>query len=509
MGVLNLWQKIKDLLDGNDDIENPQSQVPLQGFDKDLEYFTNTLGHALDFVTREFRLGITGKRVAILYIKSLADETKIASDIVLPLTSLAALIDEPNVRHKPNEAMQVISSPNISELTDLKTAIEGMLVGHTTILVEGLKVALGIDTRAKLGRSATTAEIETTILGPKVAFVEDCEENLSLVRQRVRTPKLRVEKFLYGSISSSRAFMIFIEDLAKKDLVDDLKERLQAIQVDELREINYLQSLIGISPLSPFPQAIYTERPDRVSGNLLEGRVAILLDGSPNALVLPVGFSDLFQSPGDYYNHAFVAFLMRSLRIVGFLLATTAPAVYVAIITYNYELLPTDLVFSVASARSGIPFTPIVEALSMVAIVDILQEGATRLPSKIGQTVGVVGGFVLGQAVIQARLVSPLLVIVVAVSVIGSFAAPDYRISGLVRILRYALLFGAAALSGIGIAAVWAAVVIHMSSLEILGVPYLRPIAPLRLSSLSDFLFRKPYRKGNPEQSDRLKREGS
>ena len=281
------------------------------------------------------------------------------------------------------------------------------------------------------------------------------------------------------------------------------------MQVDELREASSLGGIIGVSPLSPFPQAIYTERPDRVAGNMLEGRVAILVDGSPEALILPVGFSDLFQSPADYYNHTFVAALMRILRILGFFLATTAPALYVAIITFNYELLPTDLVFSVAAARSGIPFTPIIEALAMVGIVDILQEGATRLPSKIGQTVGVVGGFVLGQAVIQARLVSPLLVIVVAVAVIGSFASPDYRISGLIRVLRYALLFGAATLSGIGIAAVWTAAIIHMSSIEILGVPYLRPIAPLRLSSLSDFISRKPYRQGNPDQSNRLNKEHS
>jgi len=507
VGVVNLWQKIKDLLDGDDYIEDKHSQVPLQGFANDLKYLKSTLGHALDFVTREFQLGVTGKRVAVLYIKSLADETKIASEIVLPLTSLAALIDDPDVRHKPHEAKQVLSASNITELTDLKQAIDGLLIGHTIVLVDGLRVALDIDSRAKLGRSTTAAEIETTILGSKVAFVEDCEANLSLIRQGVHSPKLCIEKFMFGSTDSKRAFLLYIQDLAAPDMISELQERLQAVQVNELKEINYLQSIIGISPLSPFPQAVYTERPDRVTGNLLEGRLAILLDGSPEALVLPIGFSDLFQSPADYYNHSLVTVLMRGLRFLGFLLATTLPAAYVAAVTYNYELLPTSLVFAVASARSGIPIPPIIEALAMVVVVDILQEGATRLPSKIGQTVGVVGGFVLGQAVIQARLVSPLVVIVVAVSVIGSFATPDYRISGLIRLLRYSLLLASAALSGIGIAAVWFAVLTHMASIEILGIPYLRPVAPLRLSSMSDYIFRKPYRGANPDQSDRLDKE--
>jgi len=504
---VKLWEKIKELLDNNNDTRDNQSAVPLQGYDTDVKYFKDTLGHALDFVIREINLGLNGKRAAITYVKSLVDETRVASEIVLPLVTLPALITEPHVKHKPNEARHTLSAPNISEQTDLTMAMDGLLIGHTIVLIEGLRVALEIDTRADLGRSTTAPEIETTILGPKVAFVEGCETNLSLIRMQVRTPKLRIEKLVFGTINSSRAFMLYIEDVAACEMVQILRQRLKTVNVDELGEINYLQNIISISPWSPFPQAIFTERPDRVAGNLLEGRIAILLDGSPEALILPIGFADLFQSPADYYNHNFVTFLMRTLRLVGFLLATTLPGLYVAIITYNYELLPTSLVFAVATARTGIPFPPYIEALTMVAIVDILQEGATRLPSKIGQTVGVVGGFVLGQAVIQARLVSPLLVIVVAVSVIGSFSTPDYRVSGLIRLMRYAILLAGAVLSGIGIAAVWTAVIIHMSSIEILGVPYLRPIAPLRLRNFSDLFFRKPYRTDNAEQSTRLRNE--
>jgi len=383
--------------------------------------------------------------------------------------------------------------------------MERILLGETVLLAEGLKVALVVGTRASIGRTTSTPEIETTVFGPKVAFVESLETNLALIRQQVPAPTLRIETFDLGRRNPRRVMMFYLTDLATRETVAELRQKIKDIDVGSLLETEYLHTLIGKSPWSPFPQAIHTERPDRVSGNLLEGRIALLLDGSPEAMILPTGFSDLFQSPGDYYEHHLVTTLMRALRMVAFLLSTTLPAFYVAITTFNYEVLPTDLLFAVASARAGIPFPPVIETVLMLVLVDILQEGALRIPAKIGQTVGVVGGFVLGQAVILARLVSPLLVIVVSVSVISSFATPDYRVVGLARLLRYTLLAAAGALSGIGIAAVWVGVVIHMASLEILGVPYLRPLAPLRLSSLSDFVSRKPYRSADPRQAKRLR----
>ncbi|MBT9175903.1 MAG: Spore germination protein B1 [Firmicutes bacterium] len=302
-----------------------------------------------------------------------------------------------------------------------------ILLGETIVLADGLKSALAVDARANRGRGITPPEIETTVFGPKVAFVEDCEINLSLVRPQIRTPALHIETFILGKRNPRRVLMLYIDGLATEETVGHLRTRLKSINVGSLLQTNYLQSLLGISPWSPFPQAIHSERPDRVTGNLLEGRITLLFDGSPEAIILPMGFSDLFQSPADYYDHYTLTTLMRSFRLLAFLLATTLPALYVAIITYNYELLPTDLLFAVATARAGIPFPPVIESVLMVLLVDILQEGALRIPSKIGQTVGVVGGFVLGQAVILARLVSPLLVIVVAISVISSFAAPVPR----------------------------------------------------------------------------------
>lgn len=505
--VVQWWEKVRTWLSGGDRPAQEAEGTPMRGYDHDLAYLEEHLGHAPDFAAREFRLGVQGSKIAALYLKSLADEASISNSIIMPLSSLAALLECTTHKASMDTVRNLLSSGSLADVDDLARAMDRILLGETVLLIEGLTFALAVDTRASIGRTVAAPEIETTVFGPKVAFVESLETNLALIRQQVRAPTLRIETFDLGKRNPRRVMMLYLVDLATRETVAELRQRLKDIDVGSLLETEYLHSLIGISPWSPFPQAINTERPDRVTGNLLEGRIALLLDGSPEVMVLPTGFSDLFQSPGDYYEHHLVTTLMRTLRMAAFLLSTTLPALYVAITAYNYEVLPTDLLFAVASARAGIPFPPVIETVLMLVLVDILQEGALRIPSKIGQTVGVVGGFVLGQAVILARLVSPLLVIVVSVSVISSFATPDYRVVGLARLLRYTVLAAAAALSGIGIAAVWVAVVIHMASLEILGVPYLRPLAPLRLSSFSDFVFRKPYRSADPSQAKRLREE--
>ena len=501
------WELVRAWFAGDNSQGNDPNKVPLMGYTADLRHFRELLGHAPDFTVREFRLGVSGQPVAALYLKSLADEARIATELILPLSAVPALVSSSTHASHADTVRNFVACGTVAEVADLSLALDHILLGETVVLVEDLDVALVVDARASRGRVIAPPEIETTVFGPKIAFVEDCEMNLSLIRQQIRSPDLHVETFVLGTRNPRRVLMLYIAGLATDETVDQLRSRLKAIHVGSLLQTNYLQQMLGISPWSPFPQAIHSERPDRVSGNLLEGRIALLLDGSPEAIILPMGFSDLFQSPADYYDHHLLTSLMRSLRLLAFFIATTLPALYVAIITYNYELLPTDLLFAVATARAGIPFPPVIETVLMVVLVDILQEGALRIPSKVGQTVGVVGGFVLGQAVILARLVSPLLVIVVAVSVISSFAAPDYRVVGLTRLLRYALLAAAGVLSGIGITAVWTGVVIHMASLEILGVAYLRPFAPLRLGSLSDFIYKKPYRGADASQAQRIREE--
>lgn len=377
--VAEWWDKIRAWLTGGDKLVSETSRIPLQGYEHDVLYLQEQLGHAPDFAAREFRLGVNGSRVAALYLRSLADEKSIANSIIMPLSSIAALVDIATRNTSVDAVRNLLSSASVADLSDLGVAMERILLGETVLLAEGLKVALVVGTRASIGRTTSTPEIETTVFGPKVAFVESLETNLALIRQQVPAPTLRIETFDLGRRNPRRVMMFYLTDLATRETVAELRQKIKDIDVGSLLETEYLHTLIGKSPWSPFPQAIHTERPDRVSGNLLEGRIALLLDGSPEAMILPTGFSDLFQSPGDYYEHHLVTTLMRALRMVAFLLSTTLPAFYVAITTFNYEVLPTDLLFAVASARAGIPFPPVIETVLMLVLVDILQEGALRV----------------------------------------------------------------------------------------------------------------------------------
>lgn len=484
----NLWDKIKSLFGEAEAPDSQPPKIPLRGYQGNLDFLRDTFTKADDFTVRDFHLGGDGDKASVVYIKHIADPSRIAQEILIPLASFL------KGKSQAHMAKELVASSDVKEINDLRQAESLLLDGWAMILISGQNPILGVVAHGNFGRAVTTAETETTIFGPKQAFIETLAINLALLRQKLKTSKLRAESFVIGSKMSTNVMFIYIDGVTPENIVTEARERLLQVDVDELLDSSYLEPLMGFSSLSPFPQALYTERPDRVAGNLLEGRVAILVDGSPEAMILPVGFSDLFQVAGDYYGRPPAVTLIRALRALAFFLATTLPALYVALVSYNYEILPTDLTIPVASFRTGIPFPPAIEVFLMLLIVDILQEGATRLPTKVGQTVGVVGGFVLGQAIIQAGLVSPLLLIAIAISLIGSFAMPNYRVIGLVRVLRYALLLGGSVLSGIGIMAVWVAIIIHMASIEILGVPYLRPVAPFRVGSMGDFIYRSPYK---------------
>lgn len=504
---MNLWDKIKNLLAGEETPEEEPQRVPVKDYDSNLAYLHRVFGGSADFLVREFRIGGNGRRAAVLLIEHLADKTKVAEQIIWPLTSTPSISTDRGYKTNPDLARELLIPGEITEQDDLRKAEQSILQGHTVLLIDGLNKALAINLRAKVGRDVTTAEIESSLLGPKAAFSESIQANLAMIRHRLRSPNFRVETFMIGTKSIAHVQLLFVEGVVPPGVLSAARSRLQQLQVDEVNDISQLGELMEVSPLSPFPQGLFTERPDKVSAYLLEGRVAFLFDGDSEALILPVAFSDLFQSPEDYNVRSLAALLLRTIRVVGFVVATILPGLYVALVSFNYEVLPSGLALSVAEARAGIPFPPVVEGMVMFVLVDILQEGTTRLPSKIGQTVGVVGGLVLSQAVIQARIVSPLMIIVVATSVIGSYAVPNYRVLELTRIIRYTTLIAAGTLSGIGVAFVWILLLAHMCSLEILGLPYLRPLAPLRLKSFSDFLFRRPARFKSTTVSRRVEHE--
>jgi spore germination protein KA len=258
-------------------------------------------------------------------------------------------------------------------------------------------------------------------------------------------------------------------------------------------ESGYLEEFIEDNPYSPFPQVVHTERPDRVTASLLEGRVAILTDGTPFALIVPAEFITLMQSPEDYYERYMVATAIRWLRYIGFAMSLLLPSLYIAITTFHQEMIPTRLLISLAAAREGVPFPALVEALMMEFTFEALREAGIRLPRAVGQAVSIVGALVIGQAAVQAGIVSPLMVIVVAITGIASFMNPAFNIALTMRLMRFPLMLLAATLGLFGVMVGILAILIHLAGLRSFGVPYLSSLAPLHTKDLKDVAVRAPW----------------
>lgn len=285
-------------------------------------------------------------------------------------------------------------------------------------------------------------------------------------------------------------YIVYIKSIVNPKLIEEIRKRLSRIKIDAILESGYIEQFIEDDPNSIFPTISNSERPDKVASKILEGRAAILVDGTPFALVVPMVFIESFQSSEDYYARPFLASIMRRIRFLSYIISTLGPAIYVALTVYHQELIPTQLLISIAEGRERVPFPAILEAFLMIFTFDILREAGVRLPKPVGQTVGIVGALVLGQASVEAGLISPIMVIVVSSTAIASFAVPAQTDSG--TVLRYIYLVLAGLAGGFGVIIGLLLTLIHLASLRSFGVPYLWPIAPLNLSGLKDVFIRMP-----------------
>ncbi|RYM02132.1 spore germination protein [Sporolactobacillus sp. THM7-7] len=342
-------------------------------------------------------------------------------------------------------------------------------------------------------RQVVQPEIETSIIGPKEGFVEALDVNLSLVRQRIPIPQCSVEEVTVGKISNTRVSLIYIEGIANEENVNTVRQRIRDLEVSSLIDVTMLADLISDNCHSPFPQFIDTERPDRAAGAVYEGKIAVLVDGSPSALILPSTIVEFFSAFDDYFLAWHIGSGYRLIRLFFVVLSSVAPSLYVAVLTYHYQLIPKELLGSLILSRSIVPFDPIMEALILEVMIELLREAGARLPTKVGQTIGIVGGIVIGTASVQAGLTSNVLLIIVAMSALGSFITPNYRMATTIRFLRFPFLISAGVLGLPGLALCITFFICHLLKLTSLGRPYIEPIYPLRVTDLKDAFIRLPY----------------
>ncbi|MDP5276765.1 spore germination protein [Chengkuizengella axinellae] len=342
-------------------------------------------------------------------------------------------------------------------------------------------------------RAIQTAESETIITGSHDAFNEEINTNLSLIRRRVKSAHLKVLRFTVGKITKNTVYILYIQDIADQELMNELKTRIDRIDIDAINDVNMLVQLFEEYPNSPFPQFFTTERPDVMSSKLTEGKIVGLMSNSPYAFSAPATFFDFVHSPDDYNQRWVAGSLIRFFRLFAFFITVTLTAFYVSITTYHYEMVPELLLPSLIKSRSNVPFPPIIEALLMEFTIELLREAGARLPTKVGQTIGIVGGIVIGSASVEAGITSNILIIFVAISAISSFVIPSYVMSSSVRIIRFGFILMAGFLGNLGISVALGFLVISLTSLTSLKTPYLWPISPTQPKKWLDTIIRAPY----------------
>lgn len=472
-----------------------QGKDPEQQHDRihdSLSEFIKALKHRLgdspDIIYREITFG--GIPVLIVYIEGLADPHSLIDGIHEDMDQASSADGQSPEDCYEKLKKQSITLGNIKETGTYPELISCLLSGSSVIFVEGMSDSLLAGTQSLNQRGVEEASSQSVVRGPREGFTESLRNNTALVRRRIQNPKLRIEQLHLGEQTRTDVAIMYIEEIADPDVLKELRERLNSIHLQSVLESSYIEELIQDEKYSPFPTVFNSERPDVVASSLLEGRVAILMEGTPFVLVVPSLFVQAFQSSEDYYQRSDFASLVRLLRYFCFVLALLTPSFYIAITTFHQEMIPTSLLISLIGQREGVPFPAFVEALIMEITFEILREAGIRLPKSIGQSVSIVGTLVIGQAAVDAGLVSAAMVIVVAVTAIANFALPAFNLGISVRILRFVLMGVAASFGLYGIIIANIIIGLHLCSLQSLGVPYMSSLAPLKRSSQKDTIFR-------------------
>ncbi len=484
-----MQDKINDLL-----------QLPIErSLKKNIEIIEQIIENNVDIVKREFvfhgPIDISG---VVFYTDGLVNVQLIDSEILKPLMIYSSQIreqDNTQVTHflAENIKNHLILNTAVKFVTKISDALENILSGDTLVLLDFCDQGFIASTKGWDARSVGEAETETVVRGPRDGFTESIRTNTALVRRRIRDPYLRMEAMKIGEKSKTDVHIAYVKGIVKDGIVNEVRERLQKIKIDLVLESGYIEELIRDAPNSPFSTIQSTERPDKVAAALYEGRVAIFVDNTPFVLLVPTFFWQYIQASDDYYSSFWTGSFFRLIRYIAFLISLTLPSLYVLIVSFHQEMIPTTLALTIAAGRDVSPFPALIEALVMEISFELIREAGLRIPKPIGQTVSIIGSLVIGQAAVQAGFVSPSILIIVAITGISSFAIPNYATSFALRLVRFPLLIASGTLGLMGFGAVFVMITIHVLSLRSFGEPYTAPLFPLKPSDQKDIIIRAPW----------------
>lgn len=425
--------------------------------------------------------------IGVFYIDYLVESEKINDYLLTPLLNK-------DTKWSSQSIMNEIPLSQGKITSTIKDILKEILVGKVFVYVEGEKEVISYILINKEKRAVQVAESESIVLGPKIAFTESIFTNLNIIRFRIRSNDLVLEEISVGNSIPREVRLVYLKSVANEADVNTMRQRLTDLDIDEIEDSTILMQYIEDKQSSLFPQFDSTELPDRFTYAIAKGKVGVLVENSPTGFIGPVSLFSFLESTEDIYMRWQVGTFLRLLRFIAMFLSVFITPLYVAIVTFQYSMIPMDLLVSLGKSRAVVPFPPLIEALVLEFLLELLREAGARLPTKVGQTMGVVGGIVIGQAAVQAGLTSNILIIAVAASALASFTSPSYSLGSAVRFIRFPLIILAATYSLIGLMFGICFVLIHLLRTTSLGRPYLAPLYPLQLKDFNKVFYRTPLK---------------
>lgn len=465
---------------------------------ENIQAFEDMFTDCEDYIKRKFPVGRDQSVwVYMAYIDMMTDRMAVELTVLAPLLRFGS-------KHRLRPEYENIfgllrdcglDTADFNETTDFDLLIYFILAGETILFIDGYDTAIVIASRGFPNRGVSSAETEVVVHGSQEAFNEVMRFNTALVRRRIRDPNLKVKQSRIGRRSETDIALMYLKDLARPAVLKEVEKRLKSIDVDSILDSGYVEQYIEDSWKSFFPQVQMTERPDKAAASILEGRIVIIVDNSPFVLIVPVTLNSFFQASEDYYDRWQIASFVRVIRYIAAFFSVALPGFYLAAAVYHPSMIPMLLTLRMAQARQPVPFPAVIEILFMDIAFELLREAGIRLPRAAGGALGIVGGLIIGQAAVEAGLVSPIVVIVVALSGVSNFAIPHVSLVAGFRLTKYLVIFLSAAFGLLGFWAGLLIILIHLASLKSFGIPYLFPYTSAEINNYSDTkdsLFRMP-----------------
>ncbi len=430
-------------------------------------------------ITRQIDCGI---QITLMSLETMCDDKKISAFVLQPLVYVKEATSVQQVR------LKISTGAIVKDITNVYTAVDLFTNGYT--LVFGVDGSFAVDTRTTLGRAIIEPPTSMVMKGPREGFVEDLKVNITLLRKRLKTEHFKIVNATVGKYTNTSISVCYLQTIADQRIVDNIVQRLQNINIDGVLDSSYISKYLDPSRTVLFRRVGMTEKPDIAVAKMLEGRVCVVVDGSPMVLTLPYLYVEDLQSPSDYYENASITTLNRALRFISVVLSVLLPALYVCLQMYNYQIIPLKFLITVLNATEAIPFSPMVEMMLVLIIFDILREANLRMPSAVGISLSLVGAIVLGDAAVKAGLIGAPAVMIGALSGIGLFTMPNNTF--ILSLLRIAITLIGGIMGILGVILSVVAILIYMVSLQNYQAPFLAPYAPNIPSDKQDAVGQRP-----------------